>query len=79
MRGYTRKKLEQLQKRINGKGVSKKCRQGDKVHQICTLTANVNINRLVRKKGKKSLVGAFQLSHCNDAEEDSDFNHNSSL
>jgi hypothetical protein len=43
------------------------------------LAANVNINRLVRKKGKKSLVGAFQLSHCNDAEEDSDFNHNSSL
>ncbi|HKI07224.1 MAG TPA: hypothetical protein VKA09_02410 [Nitrososphaeraceae archaeon] len=50
-----------------------------RLHRIYTFAANVNINRLVRKKGKKSLVGAFQLSHCNDVEENSDFNQNSPL
>jgi hypothetical protein len=79
MQGYTRKKLEQLRNELTEKVLVKNADKEIRLHRIYTIAANVNINRLVRKKGKKSLVGAFQLSHCNDPEENSGFNQNSPL
>ena len=56
MQGYTRKKLEQLRNELMEKVLVKNADKAIRLHRIYTFAANVNINRLVRKKGKKSLL-----------------------